>query len=96
MFFFNSIFLSADISNVKSIQHGWANEKLARQFIKKKQCKQNVRIFSFFDAGPCVQLTLPCLGVSPDAKVFDPAAANKIYFWLLEFNDLISIETVIL
>ena len=51
-----------------------------------KKMKKLCTNFSLFDAGICVQPSLPCLGASPDAKVYDPAAANHQFYGLLEIK----------
>ena len=67
--FMNSIFFTSNISNVKSIEHGKVNEKIARSIYSKKMQKKVYTFFSIFDAGLNVQPTIPCFGASPDAKV---------------------------
>ena len=58
---------------------------MARSIYSKKIQKQCPH-FTVFGVGICVQRSLACLGASPDAKVFDPAAANNHFYGILEIK----------
>ncbi|XP_031569328.1 uncharacterized protein LOC116303857 [Actinia tenebrosa] len=69
--FLQSIFDPKDLSNVESIRHGRQNGLKAQAIYACEMQKKN-RKFTVFEAGLAVNPSLPFLGATPDAKVFDP------------------------
>ena len=64
------MFKSKDLSNVRSIAHGKAKEKVARTIYSNKMQKR-IPQFVVYDAGLTVNPLWTYLGASPDRKVCD-------------------------
>ena len=68
-----SQFANKDLSKVRAIAHGKAKERVARSIFARNMQKVT-KTFTVFDAGLCVNPSLPYLGASPDGKIYDPLA----------------------
>ncbi|PFX17064.1 hypothetical protein AWC38_SpisGene18638 [Stylophora pistillata] len=66
-----SLFANKDLSKVRAIAHGKANERVARAIFARNKQKVT-KTFTVLDAGLCVNPLLTYLGASPDGKIFDP------------------------
>ena len=64
-----SRFTNKDLSKVRAIAHRKAKERVARSIFA-----HNMQKVTAFDAGLCVNPSLPYLGASPDGKIYDPVA----------------------
>ena len=78
------MFKSKDSSNVRSIAHGKAKEKVARTIYSNKMQKR-IPQFVVYDAGLTVNPLWPELGASPDGKICDPSDPEPP-FGLLEIK----------
>ncbi|CAH3033748.1 unnamed protein product, partial [Pocillopora meandrina] len=68
-----SQFANKHLSKVRAIAHGKAKERVARSIFARNMQKVT-KTFTVFDAGMCVNPSLPYLGASPDGKIYDPLA----------------------
>ena len=68
-----SLFANKDLSKVRAIAHGKAKERVARSIFARNMQKVT-KTFTVFDAGLCLNPSLPYLGASPDGKIYDPLA----------------------
>ena len=68
-----SLFANKDLSKVRAIAHEKAKERVARSIFSRNMQKVT-KAFTVFDAGVCVNLSLPYQGASPDGKIYDPLA----------------------
>ena len=68
-----SLFANKDLSKVRAIAHGKAKERVARSIFAYNMQKET-KTFTVFDAGLCVNSSLPYLGACPDGKIYDPLA----------------------
>ncbi|KAK3749612.1 hypothetical protein QZH41_003225 [Actinostola sp. cb2023] len=82
--FMNSLFVSKDLSNVQSVNHGKQNESLARTIYCHKMQKKEHRLFTVYESGLVVNPLHPFLAATPDGKVFDPTERNS--FGLIEIK----------
>ena len=68
-----SLVANNDLSKVRAIAHGKAEERVAHSIFARNMQKVT-KNFTVFDAGLCVNPYLPYLGASPDGKISEPLA----------------------
>ncbi|CAH3155475.1 unnamed protein product [Pocillopora meandrina] len=68
-----SLVANNDLSKVRAIAHGKAEERVAHSIFARNMQKV-AKNFTVFDAGLCVNPYLPYLGASPDGKISEPLA----------------------
>ncbi|PIK43254.1 hypothetical protein BSL78_19892 [Apostichopus japonicus] len=81
--FFKAVFCSRNLGSIRSVSHGQANEKTARN-VYAKECAKQIKNFRVFESGLLVNPDMPHLGATPDGKVYDPSMEE--WFGLLEIK----------
>ncbi len=73
--FFKAVFCCRNLGSIRSVSHGQANEKTARN-VYAKECAKQIKNFRVFESGLLVNPDMPHLGATPDGKVYEKGHSN--------------------